>query len=224
MKRVALALFLVFAAAGCGSAMNLTGTKLTLRAINPNVGLAIFHLDCGPNGGNVSDPASACRALGHDPKLVTSPQPFTCLGGPSSWFDVTISGRLAGKPLHRRFSTCWTPQMATLGKLGFASSLRPHVRPRRRGVVLRGARRTFPRSALRPGDLVVCEILHHRLTLALPDRGHPIGGTGASFGGKLVEVGNSPNLTTKDVVHIALSGKRNPNGSITASCRRGTVR
>jgi hypothetical protein len=28
----------------------------------------------------------------HDPQLVTAPQPFTCRGGPWSWFDVTIAG------------------------------------------------------------------------------------------------------------------------------------
>jgi hypothetical protein len=27
----------------------------------------------------------------HDPQLVTAPQPFTCRGGPWSWFDVTIA-------------------------------------------------------------------------------------------------------------------------------------
>jgi hypothetical protein len=224
MKRVMLALFVLAAVTGCGSGKNLAGTKLTLRAINPNVGLAVFHLDCGPTGGDVSDPAAACGALGHDPKLVTSPQPFTCLGGPTSWFDVTLSGRLAGKPLHRTFSTCWTPQMTTLGKLGFASSLRSHVRPRRRGIVLRGVRHTFPRGSLRPGDLLVCEILQHRLMLGIPERGRGIGGTGVAFGGKLVEVRCSSNETIKRQVNIALRGTRNADGSITASCYCGKVR
>src|SRR5436190_11972543 len=136
MKRFALALglFVLPAAAGCGdSGMNLAGTKLTLTAVNSNVGQAVFHLDCGPAGGDVMDPAAACSALGHDPALITAPQPYTCIGGTFSWFDMTISGRLAGKLVHRKFSTCWTPQMATLKKLGLASSLAParpqaHVR------------------------------------------------------------------------------------------------
>lgn len=225
MKRVTLALFLVLAAAGCGSSgMSLTGTKLTLRAINPDVGLAIFHLDCGPTGGDVSDPAAACSVLGRDRKLVTAPQPYTCLGGPTSWFDMTISGRLAGKPVHRTFSTCWAKGMPTLDKLGLTSSLMRHVRPRRRGIVLRGVPHTFPRGKLRPGDLLVCEILHHRLTLGIPERGRGIGGTGVAFGGKLVEVGYSSNETIEDQVNIALRGTRHADGSITASCYRGKVR
>jgi hypothetical protein len=220
MKRGPLAL-LVLALAGCGSGMNLAGTRLRLTAINPNVGLAVFHLDCGPSGGDVNDPAAACSALGHDPRLVISPQPFTCLGGPTSWFDVTIAGRLAGKPVDRKFSTCWTPQMATLGKLGIANSLGRHVRPRRRGLVLARRTHTFPPGTLRPGDLIVCTILHHRLELPIPQRQDPIGKTGVRFGGKLVEVGNSPNETIKNAVNVTLSRTRNANGSITASCHRG---
>jgi hypothetical protein len=204
MKRVALAVLVLAALTGCGSGMNLAGTKLTLTAINPNVGLAVFHLDCGPTGGNLNDPASACRALGHDPKLVTSPQPFTCLGGPSSWFDMTISGRLAGKPVHQKFSTCWTPQMATLGKLGLANSLERHVLPKRHSVVLPGLPRTFPAGLLRPGDLLVCRTMHRRLELGIPDTFGPIGSMGAA--------------------DATLSGTRHRDGSVTASCRRGKVR
>ena len=44
MKRLALAVFVLVVAAGCGSGTNLAGTKLTLTAINPNVGQAVFHL------------------------------------------------------------------------------------------------------------------------------------------------------------------------------------
>jgi hypothetical protein len=141
MKRLVLALPLLLVAAGCGSGTKLAGTKLTLTAVNPNVGQAVFHLDCGPAGGDVVDPAGACAALGRDPTLVTSPQPYTCLGGPSSWFDMTISGRLDGKTVHQKFSTCWTPQMATLKKLGLASSLARHVLRPRDGIVRPGIRR-----------------------------------------------------------------------------------
>jgi hypothetical protein len=40
MKRLVLVLPLLWIAVGCGSGMNLAGTKLTLTAINPNVGQA----------------------------------------------------------------------------------------------------------------------------------------------------------------------------------------
>lgn len=207
MKRLLLVL-VVLALAGCGSGMNLTGTKPTLTAVNPNVGQAVFHLDCGPAGGDVSDPAAACTALGHDPTLVTSPRPYTCIGGPTSWFDMTISGRLEGKRVQQKFSTCWTPQMATLKKLGLARSLERHVLPRRHGVVQPGIRRTFEPGSLRPGDLLVCTILHHRVQMGIPDRVGSIGSVG--FGGK-------------NVVSVTLTGTRYADGSITASCHRGSA-
>ncbi len=207
MKRLALALFLLSAAAGCGSGMNLAGTKLTLTAINPNVGQAVFHLDCDPAGGDVTDPSAACTALGRDPTLVTSPRPFTCRGGPWSWFDMTISGRLAGKRVDEKFSTCWTPQMATLRKLGLANSLGRHVLRRRRGVVHPGRRRTFPPGTLRPGDILACRILHHRVQMGIPDTFGSIGSTGT--GGR-------------DAVSLTLTGTRKADGSVTARCHRGS--
>jgi hypothetical protein len=207
MKRLALALLLLSAAAGCASGRNLAGTKLTLTAINPNVGQAVFHLDCGPAGGDVTDPSAACASLGRDPTLITSPKPFTCLGGPSSWFDMTISGRLAGKRVHEKFATCWTPQMATLQKLGLARSLGRHVLRRRRGVVHPGGRRTFPRGTLRPGDILVCMTLHHRVQLGIPDTFGSIGSAGT--GGR-------------DVVSLNLAGTRKADGSVTARCRLGS--
>jgi len=203
MKRLALALPLLLVAAACGSGTNLAGTKLTLTAINPNVGQAVFHLDCGPAGGDVSDPSAACAALAHDQTLVTAPKPFTCLGGPASWFDMTISGRLAGKPVHRAFSTCWTPQMATLGKLDFASSLERHVLRRRHGVVQPGKPHTFPRGMLRPGDLLVCTFHHHRAQLGIPAEVGPIGSLGTAG--------------------LTLTGARHTDGSVAASCRRDSA-
>jgi hypothetical protein len=204
MKCLVLGLLLL-ALTGCGSGMNLAGTKLTLTAVNPNVGQAVFHLHCGPTGGDVTNPAEACAALGRDPKLVTAPQPYNCIGGTTSWFVMTISGRLAGKPVHRRFSTCWTPQMATLNKLGLASSLERHVLQRRHGLVQPGIKRTLPPGTLRPGDLLVCTILHHRLQLGIPDTLGSIGSTG-----------------TGGAVAVTLTGTRHTDGSVTASCRRGS--
>jgi hypothetical protein len=120
---------------------------------------------------------------------------------------MTISGRLAGKRVHEKFSTCWTPQMATLGKLGLAKSLGRHVLRRRRGVVHPGRRRTFPPATLRPGDILVCRILHHRVQMGIPDTFGSIGSTGT--GGK-------------DVVSLTLTGTRKADGSVTARCHRGS--
>ena len=209
MKRFALVLaLLVVSAAGCGNDMNLAGTKLTLTAVNPNVGQAVFHLDCSPSGGDVPDPSAACTALRRDPRLVTAPQPFACFGGPTSWFDVTIAGRLAGKPVQQRFSTCWTPQMPTLKKLGLAGSLERHVLKRRHGIVAPGIPHRFPRGTLRPGDLLVCRILHHRLQLGIPETVGPIGSTGTGGRG---------------VVRVTLRGARHSDGSVTAYCYRDSA-
>ena len=204
MKLAALAVLLVVLAAGCGGSAKLARTRLTLTALNPNVGMAVFHLDCQPTGGDVSDPAAACAALAHNPKLVTSPTPYTCLGGPWSWFDVTISGRLAGTPVHEKFSTCWTRQSATLGKLGIGRSLSGHIRTRRRGIV--DASRTFVSGELRPGDLLVCGVPGHGgLELGIPDRRGSLGS--ASSGG---------------VLGATLTGTRHSDGSIAASCTPGS--
>lgn len=93
--------------------------------------------------------------------------------------------------------------MATLKKLGIANSLGRHVLRRRHGVVRPGVKRTFAPGVLRPGDLLVCKILHHRLQMGIPDTVGPIGTTGT--GGR-------------DVVSVTLTGKRRANGSVTASC------
>jgi hypothetical protein len=37
---------------------------------------------------------------------VSSSKPFVCLGGTTSWWDITISGRIDGRRLHRSVSTC----------------------------------------------------------------------------------------------------------------------
>lgn len=206
MRRLALLLLVLAATAGCGGSADVAGTHLTLTALNPWVGLAIFHLDCGPSGGDVADPAAACAALARNPRLVTSPTPFNCVGMQTSWFDVTIAGRLAGKPVHRKFSTCWTPQSATLEKLGLASTLGRHVRRRRHGIVLAGTSRTFAPGALRPGDLLICRIRHHLLRLGISDQIGPTGSVG--WGGK-------------HVVSVVLTGTRRGDGSVTATCRRG---
>ena len=206
VRRLVLVLLVLSFAAGCGSiTTNLAGTKLTLTAFNSMVGKAVFHLTCAPAGGDVANATAACAALHGDPKLVTAPKPFICLGGPTSWWDVTISGRLAEKQVRRKFSTCWTPQMATLGKLGLASQLGRHVLRRRRGIVAAGTTRTFPGDSLRPGDLLVCTIRGHKLELGVPDTIGPMGSM--DWGGKYVR-------------SVVLTGNRRGDGSVTASCRR----
>ena len=205
MKRAALALPLVVLAAGCGGSAKLASTHLTLTALNPIVGMAVFHLDCQPTGGDVADPAAACAAIAHDPKLVTAPTPFTCIGGTTSWFDVTIDGRLDGKPVHRKFSTCWTRQSATLAGLGLGRSVSGHIRPRRRGVVQPSSSQVFPPGALRPGDLLTCTMLGHDLKLGVADRVGSLGSVG--FGGD---------------VNVTLTGTRHADGSIAAGCRGGS--
>jgi hypothetical protein len=146
MKRAALALSLVALAAGCGGSHAARhATRLTLTASSGMAGEAVFHLDCAPVGGDVADPAAACAALQRDPKLVTSPQGFTCWG--DGW-NVTISGRLAGGPVHTRFLTCWTPQSRTLAKLGAAPWGRQEADFFQRHLVHRTI--TYPRLPLSP--------------------------------------------------------------------------
>lgn len=194
MKRAALGAVLVVLAAGCGSGgSSALRTQLTLTALNPIVGMAVFHLDCSPAGGDVANPAAACAALANDPQLVTAPQPYTCLGGPTSWFDMTISGRLAGTPVHQKFATCLAHGMPTIDKFELFKNFDRHIRPQRQGQVTAGRSITFPAGALRPGDLLVCAE-HPRVTLGVPDTFGPIGRSGS------------------------LTGTRHRDGSITARC------
>ncbi|MDX6480746.1 MAG: Subtilisin inhibitor-like [Gaiellaceae bacterium] len=207
MKRAGLALVLIAVAAGCGSGgETLADTHLTLTALNPTIGLAAFHLTCAPVGGDLPDAAAACSALRRDPGLVTAPKPFVCIGGTASWWDVTISGRLDGKAVRQKFSTCWTSQMKTIGELGLEwTSLRHHLVPRRHGVVAAGQTRTFPAGALRPGDVVRCTIQGHAVELGVTDHVGTLGSSG--FGG---------------MVNTTLTASRHADGSVTARCSQGT--
>jgi hypothetical protein len=202
---------LAVALAGCGGGHR-TGsrTQLTMVALNASVGRAVFHLDCGPTGGDLPAAARACATLARRPQLVTTPKPFTCAGGTFSWWDVTISGRLRGRPLRRAFSTCWTPQMATLGRLGLSwQVLQKHLVPRRRGTVLPGTSRTFPAGDLRAADLVTCDVLGHHLEAGVPDTTGPDAEETVGFGGA-------------NVVSVFLSVTHNRDGSVTARCGKGT--
>jgi hypothetical protein len=191
--------------AGCGGGSPDRSTDLTLLAVNTLVGRAAFHLTCSPSGGDLRNPARACAAVAASPRLVTDPKPFVCRGDGTSWWDVTITGRLRGRRVATSTSTCWTPQMATIGRLGLWSSLRAHLLPRRREAVLPGIPKTFRRGVLRPADLVTCLIRGHRL-----EAGVPLGQLTANGG-----------FAGKDLAPLTLSVTRNGDGSVTARCHVG---
>lgn len=200
-----LAALLVCALAGCGGTAK-PSTELTLVALNPTVGRAAFHLACEPSGGDLGSLARVCAALAADPALVTSPKPFVCAGGPFSWWEITITGRLHGRPVRTHVSTCWTPQMAMIGRLGIGwHSLQAHLVPRRQEAAVPGVPQTFPAGRLRPADLVTCTILGHKL-----EDGVPI-----DFGT------SSTGYDGDNVTPVTLSVTYNRDGSVTASCHRG---
>lgn len=201
MKRV-LVLLAACALAGCGGASR-PRTTLTLFAENDTVGRALFRLQCAPPGGDVPHASRACAALASDPALLTRPKPFDCMGGTFSWWNVRVDGRLDGEPLHRSFATCWTPQMATLGRLGLTwQQLRSHLERRRRARVLPGVRQTL--TGLQPSDLVTCDVLGHHLQMGVPSNL----GARASVG---VGGGDAPGAQ--------LELTRHADGSVTASCK-----
>ena len=190
---------------GCSDRTAHSSTRLTILAVNPFAGRAAFHLDCGPAGGDLGNTARACATLAAQPELVTNPKPFTCLGGTFSWWDVTITGRLHGRPIFTHTS-CWTPQMTMIERLGIGwQSLRDHLLPRRNGAVLPGLQRTFPAGQLRPGDLVTCDVLGHKLEDGVPIQ---FGTSSSGYGGK-------------NVTSVTLRVTHNHDGSVTATCHTG---
>jgi hypothetical protein len=208
--RPTLLTFLIAAVlAGCGNGQTPATTHLTMLAINTSVGRALFHLDCAPPGGDVPNSRRACDALKKEPRLVTNPKPFTCRGGTFSWWDITISGRLNGADIRRHFATCWTPQMATLGRFGLSwDVLQKHLLPRRHETLLPGTAHVFPPGVLRPADLVTCDILGHELELGVPLESGP--GSGASTG-----------YSGANVISVTLAVAHGTNGSVDATCHRG---
>jgi hypothetical protein len=200
-------LVVVVPVAGCGGSQRAQSTALTFLAVNSFVGRSVFHLDCAPAGGDLPNPSRACAALADSPQLVTKPKPFVCAGGTFSWWDITISGQLNGRPIDRVFSTCWTPQMATLGRFGMSwAMLQKHLLPRRHEAVLAGTIRVFAAGVLRPADLVTCDIRGHHLALGVPNDTGP--GASVGYGG-----GN--------IVSVTLTVTRHEDGSVRATCHTG---
>ena len=156
-----LGTFTIVALALCATANQASGgsttpsTSLTIVALNEHVGRAVFHLRCDPAGGDMPSPAKACAALAQQPELVTNPKPFVCRGGPQSHWLVTIRGRLNEQRPDLSFSTCWTPQVPTIGQFGLTGEvLRKHLVPRRQKSVPAGKAHRYPPGALRATDLV----------------------------------------------------------------------
>jgi hypothetical protein len=192
--------------AGCGAQSAPPGIALKIVAVNGSVGRAVFHLRCGPAGGDMPDNRAACAALRESPKLVTSPKPFVCAGGTTSWWDVSVSGRIAGRRLDHTVSTCWTPQMAMIGRLGLGHALDSHLVPRRHVRVIPGVQRTIAPGTLRPGDLITCDIRGHRLAADVPTRSD--GPTSVGYSGA-------------HVVTVTLEVARDRDGTLLASCHDG---
>jgi len=198
--------FLVSAACltGCGRHSAGPTTRVTILAVNPSVGRAEFHVSCGPAGGDVPSPKRACAALTAAPDLVTSPKPFRCFGVLYSWWELTVSGRVRGHGFRSHTATCWTPQMALIGRLGIAQSLDAHLLPRRRQGLFGGQQRSFPPGTLRPGDLVVCDTHGRHL-----EDGVPIDAEGG---------GSETGYDGVGVISVSLRVTRHRDGSVTASC------
>ena len=202
-----LCLLLIPPLAGCGSSQlgdRAPETQLTMRAVNTSVGRSVFHLDCEPARGDLPDPARACAALSKAPDLVTSPKPFVCAGGTFSWWDIVISGRLNGKEIDRDFSTCWTPQMETLGRFGMSwEVLQKHLLPRHHETVLPETTHVFAPGTLQVADLVTCDIRGHHLDFGVPAHTGPSGSVGYSGA---------------YIVGVTLTVVRRADGSVEARC------
>ncbi len=180
-------------------------TRLTIVALDSWVGRAVFHLSCEPVGGDLPDATKACAALDQKPELITDPEPFTCRGGPGSWWLVRVTGSLHGEAISRTFATCWTLQAPTLAQLGLTwDVLRSHLVPRRHKRVPAATKRRFAPGVLRETDLVTCDIRGYHLKVGVPEEaGRPVS----------VSAGTHPVVT--------LTVAYNRDGSVTASCLRG---
>jgi Subtilisin inhibitor-like len=106
------------ACVGGGSAE--PGTELTVlyeRQTHASV-LDRVTLTCDPAGGNLSDPAAACRRLHADPdRYVGQVMDVACIGPVIRW-SVTISGHLDGRKVSHSYDVCDYPQASAWTDLG----------------------------------------------------------------------------------------------------------
>jgi hypothetical protein len=86
---VAAAALLTVELRGLGSVTPVRA-NLTVLAVGDG-GRALFHLRCGPAGGNVTQPAKACAALAAQPSIVTNPQPYYDEGSNIAYFTITAA-------------------------------------------------------------------------------------------------------------------------------------
>jgi hypothetical protein len=119
------AALLVAILAGCGGRSQ-GPTSLKLVADGGWGSKAVFHLRCDPAGGDIAHPSRACAALKENPEALLHPKPFLCYAG--SW-DIAITGRFDGHAVNVKTSTCWTPQMELIKRLGIANQLNAHIVP-----------------------------------------------------------------------------------------------
>jgi hypothetical protein len=133
-----------------------------------------------------------------------SPRPFICGGGTRSGWGITITGTLEGKPVKSEFGTCWTEQMATLGRFGMSwDVLQAHLLPRRHEKVLPETTRVFEPGALEVADLITCDIRGHRLEAGVPD-----------YTGAPLTVG----YNGANVVGVTMTVERHDDASVAVDC------
>lgn len=178
-------------------------TQLTILAVNPNVGRAVFNLSCGPAGGDVPSPERACESLEQAPDLLTNPRPFICAGGTYSWWSIEIRGHLHGAIVNSQTASCWTPQMDLIERLGIAQSLEAHLVPRRHEELVGGEERKIAAGSLLPGDLVVCLTDGRRLEQGVPTE---------------AEVPAETGYDGLDVKTVSLRVTRHRDGTVSARC------
>jgi hypothetical protein len=141
-------------------------------------------------------------------------EPFVCVGNQYSWWDITLSGRIRGRDFNSHIATCWTPQVALIGRLGLAPTLEAHLLPRRREDINGGDQRTFPAGLLSSGDLVVCQMHGRRLEQGVPIEAETPSETG--YGGVGV---TSVALTVTRLRLQRLLGGGPPTSCVRGHCR-----
>jgi hypothetical protein len=96
--------------------------------------------------------------------------------------------------------------MAMIRRLGIGyKSLNAHLLPRRHEAVLPGTQRIFPAGLLRPGDVVTCDILGHKLEDGVP----------------IEFLTSSTGYDGRNLTSVRLSVTHNRDDSVTGRCHTG---